>query len=363
VKPAFETTRGAVAFLCLVFLCVTWPALWPARWLPPKEESYAAMPDLNPMDFVARQIYHESGPIDVLLIGSSRMWTGVNAATLQRYFEQELGRPCTVLTLGWQYAGFDETWFVFRDLLAHRKVRLAVLSREWDPNPQWRGEPHRFLYRSCRYSEDAPELAGLAPAKRLAIYGTSIFGMPRTLLSLVRPALPMNPGSPHSRQVETHFHSSDFRATQGSLIARTVLGGLPMPAARPPSPAGPDKVLVYGDSTRERFHFGDEISEYHRFFLEHIRRLAAETHTRLTMLHIPSQAERHGGTIDEPANWPALLGPDATVLGIAPDDFWGGLTDEQVGQFCVDFAHLNEHGQAVLTAAIAPALLQAYEKQ
>jgi hypothetical protein len=318
------------------------------------------MSDFNPMDYACRQIYHEQTPIDVLFLGSSRIWLDVSSPSVNRYFDAHLHRPCQVLTLGWQRGGFDEAYFVFRDLVAHRKVHLVALYREWDQNPIWREEPHLFLYRACRYAEDQNELTGLPFKERMAIYGTSIFGAPRTLLSLFRPALRMDFASPHAWEVERKFGAFDPRENHGSLVAFNDWSGKKTDRWRPTVAPGPDKVALYS-AVPEKFEFGDEISAYQRFFAAKIRTLAEAQHIRVVLLHLPNFGERTGALITEPANWPAIFGPHSDVVGIAPDDFWDGIPDADAARLVTDVAHLNANGQAIFTELISPALLHLYE--
>jgi len=83
--------------------------------------------------FHARWIYErlhdDPAPIDVAVLGSSRMEAGISPVVLGRRLSARIGRPVHVANLAIVMPGRDFAWVTARDLIAtHPEVRVIVLS-------------------------------------------------------------------------------------------------------------------------------------------------------------------------------------------------------------------------------------------
>src|SRR5262249_10887463 len=131
MRPAFSSTKQAAAFALLLLVLLALPALMGKSLLPPRAEIYTSTPpELGPYDHLYRQIFKETNDIDIVFMGASRMLHDLDTPQIQKDLSRKLGRDAVVMTLAWDWAGFDADYFIAHDLLQHRKVKMLVFTDE-----------------------------------------------------------------------------------------------------------------------------------------------------------------------------------------------------------------------------------------
>jgi len=79
--------------------------------------------------WIYERIHFDSAPIDVAIIGSSRVEAGISPSLMQQTLSQQLGRPVRVASLALVKPGRDFHYLLVRDLIRHHpEVKLIVLS-------------------------------------------------------------------------------------------------------------------------------------------------------------------------------------------------------------------------------------------
>jgi len=365
MRPAFSSTRQAAAFGLLLLAVLLLPLAFPRSLLPPRSEVYSSIWWANgDFPYIDQQVFRTNGEIDVLFIGASHLWGGINTPEVQAALGRALGRPAVARTFGWGGPGYDQMYFITADLLAHRRVRLLVLDDVYADSDA----PHALAPHWFRYGDDWNELAGLPSSLKAAYYLASITGMPRTLLGLVRPNLPAE-FDPHRKTYwEIHSHELNPVASLGAGIAQIGFRAAPLAEPDPFVPftpqtgARPADVCVYSPATASNFSFAtDAPPPGQRHFLRKFVALAQTNGCQLVMLHVPTFAERRSTKIVTSARWPDLLPPNAALVGIPPATLFHGLSDEDVRKLYSDSVHFNQNGQEYFTKLVLPTLLRLYD--
>lgn len=368
MRPAFSSTKQAAAFALLLLILLSLPAVVGKSFLPPREQSYAAQSwGSGPFPWIQQQLFEEKGDIDIALVGSSHILHCVDARLLQAKLAEKLGRPATVRVIGWGGAGFDALYFIVRDLLNHRKVRLLVFYNENnDPGRRNNQSPAWF-----RWADKAGAMAGLPLSEQAYFYFASLVGMPRNLLCLIRPNLPADLHTPN--YWEEHYRSTNLADNLGSTTSELGFDARPKADCDPTIPfipyvpqtaASPMDACVYSAATQTNFQFSAELlpvwqTHFARLFMA----LAREHGCRLVLLHVPALDESRSMKIQERTFWRENLDDSLFLLGVPPMEMFGGLTDDEVRKLYFNPGHLNKNGQAYFTSLIGPALLQLYETQ
>lgn len=361
MRPAFSSTRQAAAFAVLLLTLLSLPAIVPQSLLPSREQSYASLGWENgPYPYIRQQIFEEKGDIDIAFIGSSHILHCLDACRIQKALSQALGRPASVRVLGWGGSGFDAIYFISKDLLAYRKVRLLVIYDDY--NPQNRNKASTVWFR---FQEDAAALIGLPIKDEADFYLTSLIGTPRNLLCLLRPNLPADPGQ--ANYWTTRYRSISLTTNLGSTTSELEFNQID---AKPPVPftsyipetgATPADACIYSPATKTNFVFGIKpLPALDSHFLHQLGALARAHGTRLIFLHIPVLDEAQTPTINERAFWPDYLGSSLIMLGIPPARMFAGLTPSQAEKLYFNPTHLNKNGQEYFTTLILSSLLTIY---
>ncbi len=357
MAPAFSSTRQAAIFGFLLLATFLLPALLGKSLLPSREEGYASASWTDGgFPFMQQQIFQEQGDIDILFMGASLMGAGLDTPQMAETLGRELGRPAVVRTFSWRFSGFDPMYFVAKDLLERRKVRMIVFSTEGMGD---RNSPHVQAPFWFRFSENAGDLAGVSLRSQVSFYSCAMLGAPRTLLSMVRPNGPV-------------FHVEDIISAHATRMRNPAdrMGSFANPERRdfkpftefvPPATGLASSVLAYSEATRAQFHFSDApIKPLQQVFAQKFSALLRKYPTRVVLLHLPRAEERDSTTINESALWLNLLPPGTPVVGIPPATLLRGLSDDDVANLYFDDQHFNKNGQIFFTRVIAPFLAKLY---
>ncbi|HTR43349.1 MAG TPA: hypothetical protein VMH87_17185 [Pseudomonadales bacterium] len=370
MRPAFSSSRQAAVFALLLLALLLAPALAGKRFLPSREQIYSSIWWASgDYPFFYHQIFQEREPIDILFIGASHIHTAFGTPYVQEQLIRELGRPAVARTFGWGWPGYDNLYFVTRDLLVHRQVRMLVFDDLYSQTDK----PHILAPHMFRFGDDAASLDGLPWSLKASYYFGAVVGMPHNLMGLVRTnfAPNLHPGKP------THFEIHDR-----ALNPVTQLGALtehlgyapdfladyylhpPFVEYTPQTGAQPSCVCIYSGDTKTNFAFtGAAIPPLQLHFVQKFAALVREHGCQLVLVHIPFYDERRSTVITEPVFWPDVLGTNVTMIGIPPAMLFKGLTDDEIRELYSDPVHLNENGQKYFTTLMMPALLKLYESQ
>jgi hypothetical protein len=344
MAPPFSSTGRGAAFGGVLLFFLTLPLILApvAGWS--REEMYRGISErAGAFDFIRRQIYEEHDDLDIAFCGSSL----IGAAVDPRYVEQELskalGRQAHVILLPQSWQGPDMNYFVSRDLMEARKVKMLVLA-----TPAWihrSDQPHVQLFRVIRYGDHPGALDGFDLRHRLSIYADFVLGAPRLALNLLR----TNEIDPRAG-LTTHYGTSE--GYRGAPF-------VPHQVAAAPVPAG---SMIYSSETRELFRFsGPPLNSYQLHFLRKSAELARAHGALLVALHIPSPSEREQEAVMERQLLPEVFGDSVAMVGVPSARLFQNVPVAQFFDYYHD-EHVNSNGMDLYTKTITPALIELYER-
>lgn len=355
MRPAFPNFLGAVGFAVLLLALLAAPAVVARLGILDRSTAYPTMPvGAGPTRHIERQIFEEHGDLDVAFIGSSLMWSGVDAPYVQSALSDALGREAAVTVIASVWPGLDRDYAFLRDLLQRRRVRLVVLQFPHRNRPtldfaaevnRVSDQPHVQAYRFYRVGEFPRVMDGLDWHGRTALYAEAVLGMPRHLLSMLRPNM-MAP--------------SPVEATLGTRFQQLGFYGAPFEPFRPTPPTVPAEEMIYSEATSASYRFFDEpLPPYQAQFAKLIASLIAEYDVPAVLLHVPQANEIDAEFVEERVNWLEDTGIDATMVGIPPAKLFRGFDEAETYKF-FSSDHLNENGAIYFTHTVMPALLKVY---
>jgi hypothetical protein len=307
------------------------------------------------------QIFVEKGDIDIAFMGSSPLYWGIDTPYVQKNMSELSGHPAVVRSLCWHYSGFDALYFIARDLLQHRKVRMIVFCDMLYPDAS--NGAHRSASKWFLWPEDAPELTGLNMKAKATFYAGAMIGIPRILLDLVRNNLPAI--AAEEILVKPEYPKLKSPATRLGSLAVTWSSGHTMNDFTPLGSARPSDACIYGDDTKTNFQFSSrQAPPAQADFCRKMGLLARQNHVKLVYLHITRVFERSCPDIETSAFWPELFAGDVSMVGIPGAKLFAGISEEALTNLLYnDAVHLNRNGQKFFTPLITPALMQIYGNQ
>jgi hypothetical protein len=331
MDPAFSSLKQVAAFAALLATSLSAPLLLRAMHQPSREAAWSSVPTYaGDFAHIRHQIFDEKSDIDLLFVGSSFLWAGIDTPQVERALSRQLGRKATVLSLGSNWWGEDLTYLLLRDLLARRRVTLVVFSMPTKTDQQ--DAPHPCA-TNWLTGDDAKVFEGLPLRNRLQLFAEEVLGAPRHLLSLLRPDL---------------LEPSPYAAGLGAGRFRAALPGQRFVRLHEEAPSLATEDLIYSERTRARFLFDAvPLTPYQNHFIRLRAELARQHGTRMAVMHIPQRPTGEpAGVVEERLDWTEIFGADVPLVGVAP---------------AIDAHYYNEHlnlnGAERLTRVLLPALL------
>ncbi len=359
MAPAFSSTKQAAAFAGLILFILLSPVLFGKSWIRPHDQMYSSIPwGAGPYPYLHNQIYEEKGDIDVVFMGPSTMWYGINTPYFQDKLSEKLGRPASARTMCWDWVGADPFYRIVKDLLEHRNVHMIVFS---DPAMTAPNTAHKMAPELFQWPDHGEELSGMAFRPKTSFYAAAIVGMPMSLLGRLRSNLP----AIDSEEVSWpgFYHMENPFRRLGALRSPLVQGR-PFEKYIPPTSPSASEVREYSPATRQYFHFPDEPPPPMQLaFLRKVAELAREHHVKMVYLYVPRSTEMRNATVNPETFWPDIFGDNITMLGIPPTILFGGLSDNDALKLYWEYRHFNINGQEYFTPIVTPALVQLYEDQ
>ena len=167
--------------------------------------------------YVYERIHYDPRPIDVAMVGSSRMEASVRVNELSEGLSRKLGRQVSVVNFGLPQEGRDLQWAVVEQLLSNRsEVKLIVLSA---------GAESTLSHPGFRFLGDDASIVG-APAFYNPYYLENLLTLPyRRLAYFVQGLWPeafqLSPSFDRIIHQKRAFDPAEsFRMPNGELIER-----------------------------------------------------------------------------------------------------------------------------------------------
>jgi len=364
MRAAFKSPKEAGLFMLLLLLLLASPWLAGKRFIPDREQAYLGQgSSFGPFPWIHHQIFDESSAIDIAFVGSSHLLCGIDTPYVQQKLSDELGQNKVVRTICWGGSDFDALYFITKDLLEKRKVKMLVFTDESV------GQFHNnaLIPAWFRYGDNFADLDGLPATEKLPYYFASIVGLPRNLVCRLRTNLPADMLA--SNYCQEYYQTTNPACRLGSVSSqRAFIFSIfekrpPFSPFKPATGIQPGETCIYSAATKTNFAFlNEQLPAWQLFFAQRFCALAQQHGCKLVLMHMPVLADAQKSKIEEKQFWPETLQADIAIVGIPPQNLFRGLADSQVKELFSDIVHLNQNGQNFFTPIVTPALINLYEK-
>lgn len=343
IDPPFKTRGQALAMLLALVATLVLPVLLPVFGLPSRLEVYRSLPvSTGPFNFIAHEIFEDERPIDLLLIGSSTLWSAIDARHLETALSERLGRPAIVRVLAANWPGDDLTYVLLRDVLEHRKVKFVVLGMPF-PN-QTNDRPHVQSFRWLRFGDDSRIWEMATFRSLLSVYASSVLGGPRQLVSALRPNRP-TPNHEEGINLGGQLGEHGFR---GAPFVRFERAPPPIPVER----------AIGRTATEGWFRVTNtRLGPYQTHFAKLIGELLKTHQVRAAAIHVPMWSDRASETVNQAMDWNDVLGVPMPIIGAPGSVMFSNLSANEQELLYYD-EHLSRNGAEFFTRALTPAIVE-----
>lgn len=271
--------------------------------------------------YLHKLIFEEKEPIDLLIVGHSRVWNAVLAEEIQANYSEKLKKRFIVRTLAHNWCGEDLLLTLIEDLLKHRQVKDVIISLSPCGEPKF----HKGLYEIWP-NEFLPEFSSHVSV--FAQYAIRMYETPRKLLSLIR-----------RDKIETGRQREDINPQYGNLETRKqIASGVfqEIPVLKP----GLSEIVP------ERNKFDLHIE---KFYIEKILELLDKNKSRIFWLATVDKNR------DDQIHFPEIVKSRDNIdsfLGVSAEQLFKNYSDQDLDKLFYDNNHLNLNGSRLFTEVI-----------
>ena len=341
--------KRVLSFCVVIILFLLLPVILDFLGLHNSTENFQSIPsqDLghpSPYIFIADEMSRTEEPVDILILGSSFGWTGLDASIIASGLSKEMGRKTTVLNFCSNWRGEDQYFIILRDLLLKRKVKMVLISQpvwEFQKQYSWHYRASYFMRFSDRYL-----LSGLSLNDKISWYSHLVLGAPRQLLSAIRPNIPLNP-IPHS-------------STFGSMLKKRGFQGENFVYFKQ-SPIINKINRTYNYSiTNSHFKIIDsKFPKFQTFWINHLSSLLTKNNISKALISIPTWSTRNDNYVKIYRELIDIY--DSTYIGIPPYELFGKMGPDKQKLFFYN-EHMNYNGAELFTESIVKTIVETYKK-
>jgi hypothetical protein len=347
MQPAFSGTGHIVVWIAALAAILLSPILTTLVVGP--ETRYLVMSKrVGPSDWHTNQILKETGPLDVLLLGNSRMVSAIDHAALR----QEVHTPAAPLkseTIGANFNGYDLSYTFLRDFFAHRHARLVVLN--YPDFPQVDNHPGEKYIRRLGEPDPGLDIGNLDLT--ISNYAEMALIGPRLVLaSLVRP------GSLTRQGYRTMEEFPDLEQTQGTDAPEEGYQedrGAPRAAFvryRAPGAPRPAVTLHWGAATPPGVVLTDRaLTPIESAYLPAIKALCEKNNAALALMKLPMADSQSPIEISS-----QVLALGIPIVAASLESMFGDIPTERVKENYSNYIHFNANGARRSAETYGPAL-------
>jgi hypothetical protein len=359
VAAPFSTVRQALWFGALILGVVCSPII---TQLLPKlapEMIYKGVPLSYGNYYTIGHEVAKGQDIDVLILGASDGWTGIDPDTLAKGLSDSLGKPVRVLNFSTNWAGEERIAQILTDMKGRVRVKVVVGIE----NDALQISPHQLAKFWWRGSSGTN---GLSIRSQMQMHFMQVLGLPRQLWIrlFLRPDRQMT--AVYKSYTAEMIGRHGFNGGGNGWLSHSAKDGTErraLPSQEPPQPTLDPATFVFSGESDTQFSIKPNLySPLQTYFFRQVNAIvkaqggtyitiALPTHFRDNALQSVMIRPMSDG---KPREWP--------VLGISQSALFPGYTFDEMKNFYSNESHFNKIGARAFTRAILPAIKAIYEK-
>jgi hypothetical protein len=346
MQPAFYGTSHLVVWIAALAAILLSPVLT-ALVVSPETRYLVMSKRVGPSDWHTNEVLKETRPLDVLVLGNSRMLTAIDHSALREDVHTPAG-PLRSETIAARFNGYDLTYTFLKDFFTHRHARLVVIN--YPDIPQIDNHPGQKYIR--RLGQPDPGLDMKSPGLAITGYAEMALIGPRLALASI-----FRPGSLTRQGYRTMEDSPDFEKTRGSYTPDEGYQEnktSPRAAfARYDSPDKPQPAIIISPGASlppEVVLTNRALTSIELAYLPAIKTLCEENGTMLAFMMLPLATSQ--GPIEVSSQVLALGVP---IIAASPESMFGNIPSERIKENYFDPLHLNSNGARRSAQVFGPA--------
>ena len=347
MQPAFLGTGHIVVWIAALAAILLSPILT-ALVVSPETRYLVMSKRVGPSDWHTEQVLKETGPLDILVLGNSRMLMAINHAALREDVQAPDG-PLNSETIAARFNGYDLSYTFLKDFFVHRHARLVVIN--YPDIPQVDNHPGEKYIRTL--GQPDPGLDIKTPGLTVIDYAEMALIGPRLALASI-----IRPGSLTRQGYRTMEDFPDFEQTRGSYTPdegyqenktspRAPFAHYDSPAkSQPAIIISPGAPLPAGVILTDR-----PFTPIESAYLPAIKALCEKNGAILAFMQLPIANSEGPLKISN-----QVLALGVPIIAASSEMMFGNISAEHIKENYYDHLHFNSNGSRRSAEVFGPAL-------
>jgi hypothetical protein len=347
MQPAFSGTGHLAVWVAALAGILLSPIL--TTFIVSPETRYLVMSKrVGPSDWHTNQVLKETRPLDILVLGNSRMLMAMNHAALREDVQAPDG-PLKSETIAARFNGYDLSYTFLRDFFIHRRARLVVIN--YPDIPQVDNHPGDKYIRTLEQPD--PGLSSSAPALAITDYAEMAMIGPRLALASI-----IRPGTTTRNGYRTAEDFPDYDSTRGSytpdLGYQDTKTSPREPFVKFDSPDKPQTAITISPGAPLPpgvVVIDRPLTPIESAYLPAIKALCQRNGAILALMRIPMANTQGPMEISKQA-----LALGVPIIAASSEMMFGNISAEQIKENYYDHLHFNSNGSRRSAEVFGPAL-------
>jgi len=347
MQPAFSGTGHLAVWVAALAGILLSPVLT-ALIVSPETRYLVMSKRVGPSDWHTNQVLRETAPLDILVLGNSRMLMAINHATLRENVHGPDG-PLKSETIAARFNGYDLSYTFLRDFFVHRHARLVVIN--YPDIPQIDNHPGEKYIRAL--GEPDPGLDIKTPSLAITDYAEMALIGPRLALASV-----IRPGSLTRQGYRTMEDFPDFERTRGSWTPDEGYEESKTSPREPfvqydsPNKPQPAIIIRRGEPLPAGVVLTDRaLTPIESAYLPAIKALCEKNGAVLAFMQLPMANSEGPVEISR-----QVLALGAPIIAASSEMMFGNISAERIKENYYDHLHFNSNGSRRSAQVFGPAL-------
>lgn len=335
IRRAFTSRFDLVVFFCLLLFILIFP-LMGFLGFPKKTLLYKSSSDWALQSGINYYINENHDDIDVLILGFSSIWVGVDASLLEERLSETLGRKSKVIMLATNHPGEGILRTFYEDVVRNRKVKLVLVA-----TPSRSSEaPHPYVSHILQIPQNLFMFENSTFKNQVKYYSLMMLRSFQRLLLL-------------PRQVTLQTHEMDL-SHNGSYLRPVLWGGKIKYKEEPTTRLNiHSKSQILPAYKKTSFLLKNEISQFQTNHLIELRNRSLEMGSGFGFVYVPLYDERTEPSIVMRVDMRKFGVSQPPIFGVSNEALFAGQSDEQIQTFFYNQNHMNSHAAVQFTGLIA----------
>ena len=353
MQPAFSGTGHIVVWIAALAAILLSPILT-ALIVSPETRYLVMSKRVGPSDWHTEQVLKETGPLDILVLGNSRMLVAIDHAALREDVQGPDG-PLKSETIAARFNGYDLSYTFLKDFFIHRRARLVIIN--YPDIPQIDSHPGEKYIRTL--GQPDPGLDIKTPSLTVTNYAEMALIGPRLALASI-----IRPGSLTRQGYRTMEDFPDFERTRGSYTPdegyQEDKNAPRAPFAHYNSPDKPQPAIIIspGAPLPAGVILTDRpLTSIESAYLPAIKALCERNGAILAFMQLPMANSQ--GPIELSRQVLALGVP---VIAASTEMMFGNVSADHIKENYFDHLHFNSNGSRRSAEVFGPALQELLQR-